>query len=46
VGHPVAKTTGYRVLKRHQWRKVVPRPRHPKRSAVEQEAFKQPFPRW
>jgi transposase len=45
VGHPVAKTTVYRVLKRHQWRKVVPRPRHPKSSAVEQEAFKKTFPR-
>lgn len=44
VGHQVAKTTVYRVLKRHQWRKVVPRPRHPKSSAVEQEAFKKTFP--
>jgi len=44
VGHPVAKTTVYRVLKRHQWRKVAPRPRHPKSSAVEQEAFKKTFP--
>ena len=43
VGHQVAKTTVYRVLKRHQWRKVVPRPRHPKSSAVEQEAFKKIF---
>jgi transposase len=44
VGHPVAKTTVYRILKRHQWRKVAPRPRHPKSSAVEQEAFKKTFP--
>jgi transposase len=32
VGHKVAKTTLYRVLKRHQWRKVVPRPYHPQSS--------------
>ena len=44
VGHAVAKTTVYRVLKRHQWRKGVPRLRHPKSSAVEQEAFKKTFP--
>jgi transposase len=44
VGHPVAKTTVYRLLQRHQWRKVAPRPRHPKSSAVEQEAFKKTFP--
>jgi transposase len=44
VGHQVAKTTVYRVLKRHQWRKVVPRPRPPKSSAIEQEAFKKTFP--
>ena len=44
VGHPVAKTTVYRILQRHQWRKVAPRPRHPKSSAVEQEAFKKTFP--
>jgi hypothetical protein len=28
VGHQVAKTTGYRVLRRPQWRQGVPRPRH------------------
>lgn len=43
-GHPVAKTPVYRILKRHQWRKVAPRPRHPKSRAVEQEAFKKTFP--
>jgi hypothetical protein len=40
VGHRVAKTTGYRVLKRHQWRKVVPRPRHPGSTPEQQAAFK------
>jgi transposase len=44
VGHQVAKTTVYRLLKRHQWRKVVPRPRHPQGSAAEQEAFKKTSP--
>ena len=43
-GHALAKTTVYRVLKCHPWRKGVPRPRHPKSSAVEQEAFKKTFP--
>lgn len=40
VGHPVAKTTVYRVLKRHHWRKVVPRPRHPESTPELQAAFK------
>jgi transposase len=40
VGRRVHKTTVYRILKRHQWRKVVPRPRHPQASAEEQAAFK------
>jgi transposase len=44
VGHQVAKTTVYRVLRRHQWRQVVPRPRHPQASAAEQEAFKKTSP--
>jgi hypothetical protein len=26
----VARSTVYRLLERHGWRKVVPRPRHPK----------------
>jgi transposase len=30
-GFPVHKTTIYRVLERHQWRKIVPRPAHPKK---------------
>lgn len=44
MGHPVAKSTVYRLLKRHQWRKVVPRPRHPQASRSEQEAFKKTSP--
>jgi transposase len=45
LGHKVAQTTVYRLLKRHQWRQVVPRPRHPQASAAEQEAFKKTSPR-
>jgi transposase len=40
IGRQVHKTTVYRLLKRHQWRKVVPR--HPQASAAEQTAFKKP----
>lgn len=40
VGHPVPKSTVYRMLKRHGWRKIAPRPRHPKTDKAEQEAFK------
>lgn len=36
-GFQVHKTTIYRLLERHQWRKIVPRPNHPKKepSAIE-----------
>lgn len=40
LGHPVAKSTVYRMLKRHGWRKIAPRPRHPKTDKAKQEAFK------
>ena len=40
VGHQVNKTTIYRLLERHQWRKIVPRPSHPKEDPQEQEEFK------
>jgi len=40
VGHEVAKSTIYRMLKRHGWRKIVPYKRHPKANKEEQEAFK------
>ena len=45
VGQAVAESTVYRMLKRHPWRKVVPRPKHPKREERKQEAFKKTFPR-
>jgi len=40
VGHPVPPSTVYRMLDRHNWRKVMPRPRHPKAKPEEQEAYK------
>jgi transposase len=43
VGHQVHKTTIYRLLDRHQWRKIVPRPCHVKAAPQEQEAFKKTF---
>jgi transposase len=40
VGHVVPKSTIYRLLDRHGWRKLVPRPRHPQASAEAQEQWK------
>lgn len=40
VGHEVPKSTVYRVLARHGWRKLAPRPRHPKAKADGREEFK------
>jgi len=40
VGRKVPKSTVYRMLARHGWRKVVPRPRHPKSDAATQAEFK------
>ena len=40
VGKAVAPSTVYRLLDRHGWRKVVPRPRHPKADIAAQSAFK------
>jgi transposase len=40
VGYSVHETTIYRLLKRHGWRKVQPRPRHPKADIAAQEDFK------
>lgn len=43
VGQQVAKSTIYRLLNRHQWRKIKPRPRHPKSDPEEQAVFKNTF---
>jgi len=40
LGIPVHKTTIYRLLRRHGWRKIVPRPKHPKQNKEAVEAFK------
>jgi len=40
VGSQVDDSTVYRLLDRHGWRKMVPRPRHPKAQEEEQEQFK------
>lgn len=40
LGHQVGTATTYRILKRNGWRKVVPRPFHPKRDPEAAEAFK------
>jgi transposase len=36
----VAKSTVYRMLNRHNWRKITPRPSHPKSSIEAMEQFK------
>jgi transposase len=40
LGHSVDDSTIYRLLQRHQWRKVMPRPYHPEVDTEAQEAFK------
>ena len=44
LGKEVAASTVYRLLDRHGWRKVVPRPRHPKADVAVQAAFKKTSP--
>lgn len=44
VGKAVAASTIYRLLDRHGWRKVVPRPQHPKADATAQAVFKKTAP--
>ena len=40
LGRPAGKSTIYEMLHRHEWRKVTPRPKHPKGDKQAQEAFK------
>jgi transposase len=40
VGRTVNKSTIYRMLERHGWRKIAPRPHHPKADPEAQEMFK------
>lgn len=44
LGKTVAPSTVYRLLDRHGWRKVVPRPQHPKADVAAQAAFKKTAP--
>lgn len=39
VGKEVANSTIYRLLNRHNWRKIVPRSRHPKANIEQQNDF-------
>jgi transposase len=43
VGRSVAESTISRLLARHQWRKLVPRPRHPRSDPEEQDIWKAGF---
>src|SRR2546426_8936418 len=45
VGHHVDDSTIYRLLDRHGWRKLMPRPRHPKADPHVQEQFKKTLQR-
>jgi transposase len=40
VGRRVPKSTVYRMLERHQWRKLMPGSAHPKQNLEAQERFK------
>lgn len=44
VGKELHETVTYRLLKRHGWRKVKPRPHHPKQNKEEQAEFTAFFP--
>jgi transposase len=40
IGHATLDSTVYDLLHRHGWRKLMPRPFHPKRDLAAQNAFK------
>jgi transposase len=44
VGRPVHHSVVYRALHRQGWRKITPRPKHPKASEEVREAFKKTYP--
>lgn len=46
LGRRVSKDYLYDLLHRHGWRKVVPRPRHPKADIERREEFKENFQSW
>ena len=39
IGHETSNSTIYGLLERHNWRKLMPRPHHPKRDIKAQKAF-------
>ena len=45
VEHAVPKSTIYRMLARHGWRKITPRPHHPKADVLLQQEFKKNSPK-
>ncbi|MGC8490892.1 MAG: helix-turn-helix domain-containing protein [Syntrophobacteraceae bacterium] len=46
LGHKVSKDYLYDLLHRHDWRKVVPRPRHPDADVEKQDEFKKNSRNW
>ena len=40
IGHETSNSTVYNLLGRHGWRKLMPRPFHPKRDLAAQDTFK------
>ena len=40
IGHETSNSTVYNLLARHRWRKLMPRPFHPKRNISAQKTFK------
>ena len=40
IGHETSNSTVYNLLDRHRWRKLMPRPFHPKRDVEAQKVFK------
>jgi transposase len=40
IGHATSHSTVYNLLARHGWRKLMPRPFHPKRDIAAQNSFK------
>ena len=45
IGHPTSNSTIYNLLNRHGWRKLMPRPFHPKRDIAAQKAFADSSPK-
>ena len=43
IGHSTSNSTIYNVLARHGWRKLMPRPFHPKRDLAAQNDLKKPL---